>query len=150
MSRRSRRRFERIHTKRAKAGFPHVSPAILHKDGTIEPRRDWASDLHFKSYQTINETRRLHGLPVVTSPFQPEKVIEFAQSYCGNNPRWVKSQSWKWWSTPLYYLLLPLFMVRAFIYYLRAPRDEWRTWENFVGVAKGMCDARTGRLYKWL
>ena len=37
MSRRSRKRFERIHTKRAKAGFPRVSPSILHKDGTIEP-----------------------------------------------------------------------------------------------------------------
>jgi len=36
MSRQSRKRFERIHTKRAKARFPRVSSAILHKDGTVE------------------------------------------------------------------------------------------------------------------
>jgi len=39
MSRQRRKRFERIHAKRAKAGFPPVSKAILHNDGTIEPRR---------------------------------------------------------------------------------------------------------------
>jgi len=36
MSRQRRKRFERIHTKRAKAGFPRVSPSIFHNDGTIE------------------------------------------------------------------------------------------------------------------
>jgi hypothetical protein len=36
MSRQRRKHFERIHTKRAKAGFPRVSPSILHNDGTIE------------------------------------------------------------------------------------------------------------------
>jgi len=38
MSRRSRKRYERIHTKRARSGFPRVSKAMLHEDGTI----DWA------------------------------------------------------------------------------------------------------------
>jgi hypothetical protein len=43
MSRHSRKRFEQIYTKRAKAGFPRVSPAILHKDGTVEaaPRQPY-------------------------------------------------------------------------------------------------------------
>jgi hypothetical protein len=36
MTRQSRKRFERIHLRRAKAGFPRVSPAILRDDGTIE------------------------------------------------------------------------------------------------------------------
>jgi hypothetical protein len=41
MSRRSRKRYERIHTKRARSGFPPASKAILHKDGTVEERRPY-------------------------------------------------------------------------------------------------------------
>jgi hypothetical protein len=37
MSRRSRKRYERIYTRRARTGFPRVSKAILHADGTVKP-----------------------------------------------------------------------------------------------------------------
>jgi hypothetical protein len=41
MSRRSRKRYERIHLKRARLGFPRVSKAILHNDGTIDEGRPY-------------------------------------------------------------------------------------------------------------
>jgi hypothetical protein len=38
LSRHSRKRFERIYTRRAQQGFPPVSPLVLHKNGSITER----------------------------------------------------------------------------------------------------------------
>jgi hypothetical protein len=37
MSRAARKRYERIYTRRAQQGFPRVSKAILHQDGSVTP-----------------------------------------------------------------------------------------------------------------
>ena len=40
MSRHTRKRYEKIYTRRAREGFPPVSQVILHKNGTVTKRME--------------------------------------------------------------------------------------------------------------
>lgn len=58
--------------------------------------------------------------------------------------KFIKCESWKWWSTPLYYILLPFQIVRYTIWWLKHPDpDEPYFW--FMQLAQAECDIRTGR-----
>lgn len=63
----------------------------------------------------------------------------------------VKAECWKWWSTPVYYLLLPFYLIRVPYWWLRyrhGPNYGENDFFNLLNFAQGMCDMRAGRLYK--
>jgi len=50
MSRAARKRYERIYTRRAQQGFPRVSKAILHRDGSVTPAPPERAPVPFSFY----------------------------------------------------------------------------------------------------
>jgi hypothetical protein len=93
MSRRSRKRFEKILTRRAKTGFPPVSKAILHRNGTVTSRGDAGAVIKSKKRTVGQLFAGTDEIGIVTPIEHIKQVLPRRASWLERVYKWLQ----RWW-----------------------------------------------------